>query len=109
MREIQTDRLNKLREARRLVERLEDNVESSQAKPAIWRIRGDIERAGSSIQSAGFNRAMQSALGRIAGIATANKLDGIADEATLVLDRELDEIDPETIDADASESETSES
>jgi hypothetical protein len=90
------NRLAKLREAQSIAAELEEHVDTPD--PRLQRIRGDIESAGGSIRSAGFERHMQDAMGRAAGIAQANRAWDLADRATRVLDGEVElSADPETV------------
>jgi len=90
------NRLAQLREAQTVAAELEERIDTPD--PRIQRIRGDIETAGGSIRSAGFERHMEDAMGRAAGMAQANGLEDLADRATRVLDGEIAlSSDPETV------------
>jgi len=90
------NRLAQLREAQTVAAELEDHIDTPD--PRIQRIKGDIESAGGTIRSAGFTRHMEDAMGRAAGMAQANGLEGLADRATRVLDGEIAlSSDPETV------------
>lgn len=90
------NRLAQLREAQTVVDELEDHIDTPDAR--LQGIRGDIESAGGAIRSAGFERHMEDALGRLAGMAQANGHGELADRATRVLDGELElSTDPETV------------
>jgi len=90
------NRLAQLREAQNIASDLEDHVDTPD--PRLQRIKGDIESAGGSIRSAGFERHMEDAMGRAAGMATTRGLDDLVDRATRVLDIETDlSGEPETV------------
>jgi len=90
------NRLAKLREAQTVADELEDHVDTPD--PRLQRIRGDIESAGGAIRSAGFERHMEDAMGRAAGMAQANGAGDLAARATRVLDIETDlSGEPETV------------
>jgi len=90
------NRLAQLRHAQTLVDELEGHTDTPD--PRLQRIRGDIESAGGAIRSAGFERHMEDALGRLAGMAQANGHSELADRATRVLDGEIElSTDPETV------------
>jgi hypothetical protein len=82
------NRLAQLREAQTITAELEEHVDTPD--PRLQRIRGDIESAGGSIRSAGFERHMEDAMGRAAGMATTRGLDDLVDRATRVLDGEVE-------------------
>jgi len=91
-----SNRLAQLREAQTVADELEDHVDTPD--PRLQRIRGDIESAGGAIRSAGFERHMEDAMGRAAGMAQANGAGDLADRATRVLDIETDlSGEPETV------------
>jgi len=91
-----SNRLAKLREAQTVADELEDHVDTPD--PRLQRIRGDIESAGGAIRSAGFERHMEDAMGRVAGMAQANGAVDLAARATRVLDIETDlSGEPETV------------
>jgi len=83
-----SNRLAKLREAQAITADLEEHIDTPD--PRLQRIRGDIESAGGAIRSAGFERHMEDAMGRAAGMAQANGAGDLADRATRVLDIETD-------------------
>jgi len=91
-----SNRLAKLREAQRITDELEEHIDTPD--PRLQRIRGDIESAGGAIRSAGFERHMEDAMGRVAGMAQANGAVDLAARATRVLDIETDlSGEPETV------------
>ena len=86
----QNNRLNRLRAAREVVEELEDEL-GGQGEQHIQRMRSDLSTAGAKIRSAGYDRHMQDALGRAAGLAIGEGCDELADRATRVLDDDIEE------------------
>lgn len=83
------NRLAKLRRAKDVVEQLDEDL-GGQGEQQIQRIRSDLQMAGNKIGSAGYERYMENALGRAAGIAIARDLDDVADRATRILDDEIE-------------------
>lgn len=83
------NRLARLREARQVVEALEDEL-GGQGESQVQRMRSDLQQAGSKVRYAGYDRKMEDAMGRAAGIAIGSGLDEIADRATRVMDGEIE-------------------
>lgn len=78
-------RLTQLRAAKDVIGDLEEEL-GGQGETAGRQMRTDLQSAGNNISQSGFDRYLEKAMGRAAGIAIASDLDEIADRATRVMD-----------------------
>ncbi|ELY37651.1 hypothetical protein [Natronorubrum tibetense] len=79
------DRIKQLRDAQKVVKRLEDTVDED--KQMTQRIRSNLHQAGLKIRSNEFEKHMENAMGAAAGLAIEKERDAIAEEATLVFEK----------------------